>query len=197
MNSKLKLALVTAAFFTLVGVGAREAYANARPERMAQTPHDKNSASRTDQNKTAPGTGCSLLTIAMIEKVLGQPFPGNPKAENAMAMYGGASGWRCTYLKAGGSEGNIKVDFVIYEEASAAKAKQDFDKYSVAADDSKGKPSIGDSAYWVTPTRAESLIYVLKGKVHFSLGMRIGGNPATETQLKRVKDLAAAVAARI
>ena len=186
-NSKLKLALITGALLPIIGGGARMGYANAQPARMAQTQQNKNAVSTP---------GCSLLTPAMIAKVLGEPAPGNPEAEKTMPMYGNAGGWRCTY-KAQGSQGKIKIEFVVYEEASAAKAKQDFDKYSVAADDSKGKPSIGDSAYWVTPTRAEPLIYVLKGKVHFSLGTRIGGNPATEAQLKQVKDLATAVAARI
>ena len=62
-----------------------------------------------------------------------------------------------------------------------------FETYSVAADDSKGKPSIGDSAYWITNNKQEPYIYVLKGKVHFSIGMI----PANETQMKNLAGAAA------
>ena len=84
----------------------------------------------------------------------------------------------------------MRVDFSIYEEASAAEAKHTFDTYAIAADDAKGKPSIGDSAYWVTNNKQEPYIYVLKGRVHFSLGMI----PANETKLR---DLAGAAASGI
>jgi hypothetical protein len=79
---------------------------------------------------------------------------------------------------------------VVNVEASPAVAKHTFDTYSMAADDSAGKPSIGDSAYWDSTTKAEPQIHVLKGKVHYSVGMR----PANEKQLQ---DLAAAIAAGI
>jgi hypothetical protein len=77
----------------------------------------------------------------MLEKALGGSFRGDPPGK-AMPMYGGAEGSSCTYRSQG-----VRVDFAVYSEATAAKAKQDFDKYSIAADNSRGKPSIGDSAY--------------------------------------------------
>ncbi len=163
VNSKLTLALVLAAFFAFAATNARITSA-------------------------APAAdGCSMLTPAMIEKVLGGNLRGDPP-QKAMPWYGGASGWSCRYFSS--DRRDVRVDFIVYAEASTAKAKQDFDTYSIAADSSRGKPSIGDSAYWVTPTKQEPLIYVLKGKVRFSLGMR----PANEKQLK---DLATAVAAGI
>ncbi|HEV8047410.1 MAG TPA: hypothetical protein VGP35_06765 [Terriglobales bacterium] len=147
--------------------------------------------SRTDNNKAATATSCSLLTAGTIEKVMGQSLWGNPQARTAPPMYGGASGSSCTYIV-----GAVRIELTVYTEASSAKAKQDFDTYGLTANDSKGKPSIGDSAYWVEPhtsksSRDSSLsLFVLKGKVHFSIKM----TPANEKQLK---DLAAAAAAGI
>jgi hypothetical protein len=83
--------------------------------------------------------------------------------------------------------GGVRIDFTVYTEASSAEAKRQFEKYSVAADDSKGKPSIGDSAYWVTDAKQEPYLYVLKGKVHFSIGMRL----PNETQMKSLAVAAA------
>jgi hypothetical protein len=160
--------------------------ASANP-RVAKTEQNKTASSGTDDNKTTPAADCSLLTPAMLEKALGDSFRADSPMK-ALPMYGGASGWTCTYH--GRSPGGVRVDFSVYAETSPAKAKQDFDKYSVAADDSKGKPSIGDSAYWVSATKATLIIYVLKGNVHFSITM-----PSAKE--KQLQDLAAAVAARI
>lgn len=153
--------------------------------------------SRTDNNKTATATSCSLLTAATIEKVLGQSLWGNPKARTAPPMYGGAWGSSCSYIVEHENHGIVRIELTVYTEASSAKAKQDFDTYALTADASKGKPSIGDSAYWVkshaSSDRAldSSLdLFVLKGDVHFSIKM----TPMNEKQLK---DLAAAVAAGI
>jgi hypothetical protein len=186
MESKFSIVLITAALFIVIGDGVQMVSANPRLARVAQTQQTKTAPTGSD-NKTSPATDCSLLTPAMLEKVTGDSFRA-ASPEKALPMYGGASGWSCTYH--GGIPERVRVDFSIYSETSSAKAKQDFDKYAVAADDSKGKPSIGDSAYWVAITKKQLAIYVLKGKVHFSITM----NPANENQLK---DLAAAVAAGV
>ena len=186
MESKFNVVLIAAALFPLIGSGVQMASANPRLARVAQTQQNKTAATGTS-DKTSPATDCSMLTPAMLEKVVGDSFRGAPP-EKALPMYGGASGWSCTYH--GTSPGGVRVDFSVYAETSTAKAKQDFDRYGVAADDSKGKPSIGDSAYWVQPTKTTLSIFVLKGKIHFSITM----HPANEKQLK---DLAAAVAAGI
>jgi hypothetical protein len=186
MESKFNVVLITAALFLVIGGGVHMASANPRLARVAQTQQNKTAPTGTN-DKTSPATDCSLLTPAMLEKVIGVSFRG-ASPEKALPMYGGASGWSCTYH--GGIPERARIDFSVYAEASPAKAKQDFDRYAVAADDSKGKPSIGDSAYWVQPTKTTLSIFVLKGKVHFSITM----HPANENQLK---DLAAAVAAGI
>lgn len=160
MNLKLKMALITAALLLVIGSDARIAHAQG--------------------NKTASNSGCPLLTSAMVQKVLGQPVQSRP-AEKAMSMYGGAPGWRCTYRA-----GDVQIDFSVYTEASAQEAKREFDIYSAAADDSKGKPSIGDSAYWVVATKVTLYLYVLKGKVHFSIGM----SPPNEAQMKSLASAA-------
>jgi hypothetical protein len=184
MDSKFKLVLITAALFVVIGSGVHVASANPP---VAQTQQNKTTPSGTDNNKTASAPDCSLLTPTMLEKTIGDSFRADTP-QKALPMYGGASGWSCSYH--GTSPGGVRVDFAIYAEESAAKAKQDFDKYSIAADNSKEKPSIGDSAYWVAPTKITLSIFVLKGKIHFSISM----HPGNEKQLK---DLASTVAARI
>ena len=169
MNLKLKLALIAAALLLLIGTGSRMAHAQ---------------GNKGSGDKATSGSGCPLLTSAMVEKVLGQPVRSSP-AEKALSMYGGAPGWSCTYRG-----GGVRIDFSVYTEASAGEAKREFDTYSVAADDSRARPSIGDSAYWVTATKETLYLYVLKGKVHFSIGM----SPPNET---KQKDLASAAASAI
>lgn len=172
MNSKLKLMLMTAAILLFIGTDARMARAQG------------NTGASSSADKTASASGCPVLTSAMVEKVLGQPVQSSP-AHKALPMYDGASGWSCTYRG-----GGVRIDFTVYEEGSSAVAKHTHETYSVAADNSKDKPSIGDSAYWVTNAKQEPYLYVLKGKVHFSIGMR----PGNETQMK---NLAAAAASGI
>lgn len=148
MTSKLKLTLIPAAILLFMGTDAQMAHAQG--------------------NKPASGSGCPVLTSAMVEKVLGQKVQSSPAHETQSMYGGGASGWGCTYRA-----GDVRIDFAVYTEASPAEAKRQFEKYSIAADESKGRPSIGDSAFWVTDAKQEPYLYVLKGKVHFSIGMRL------------------------
>lgn len=168
MNLKFNLLFITAALLLFIGSDAQ----------IAPAQGNKNSPS---QNKPASQGGCSPLTTAMVEKVLGQHIATGP-AHKIMAMYGGASGCGCTYRAQ-----NVRIDLSIYDEASVAEAKKAFYTYAVAADESKGKPAIGDSAYWVTDAKQEPYLYVLKGKVHFSIGM----SPGNETKMKELAGAAA------
>lgn len=190
MESKVNVVLITAALFVVIGGGVQMASASPRLARAAQTQQNKTAPTGTD-NKTSPAADCSLLTPTMLEKVLGDSFRAD-SPEKALPMYGGASGSSCTYR----SRGGVRVDFSVYAETTAAKAKQDFDKYAIAADDSRGKPLIGDSAYWVEPTKQTLAIFVLKGKVHFSISVHFSIKMTTADE-KQLKDLAAAVAAGI
>ena len=174
MESKWNAAVITAALFAVLGSGVQMVSANPR-------------VAQAQQNKTSSATDCSVLSATTVGKILGGSFQGD-SPEKAMPMYGGAWGSSCKYHGAG--PGGARVDFAIYAEESSAKAKQDFEKYSVAADASKGKPSIGDSAYLVDINKKGLAIYVLKGKVHFSITM----NPANQKQLE---DLASEVAGHI
>ena len=185
MNSKLKLALFLCVlvFFTVNGEMME---ANAAPRRVAQG-QSKSSPSKTN-DKTASPPDCSLLTPAMIEKVLGQGVRVTD-THKAMPMYGGAWGWSCEYRGEG-----VHVDFVVYEEATSAKAKDDFDKLSIGADESAGKPSIGESAFWNNTDSTHPYLYVLKDKVYFLVSMS-GTKRGDEKQMRQTKNLAAAVAA--
>jgi|SRR5487761_706939 len=159
MNSKFKLLLIVAAFL-VTGVGStRSAYA-------------------------APqATGCSMLTPAQIQKVLGQPF-GAPKVGKWPPAYGKQPwGTECEYKSM--KTPDVKVTFIVYVEASPSEAKQTFDKLSMWFP-AKSKPAIGDSAY-IDRSHA---IHVLKGKVRYYISI----DPANE---KQAKDLATSIAGRI
>ncbi|MBV9182300.1 MAG: hypothetical protein JO356_13400 [Acidobacteria bacterium] len=183
MNLELRILLIPLTLLAFVGVGARITYGQVPLEQVAQT-------EKSDKTSQASANDCSLLTSAMIQKVLGQSVTAKPEAQKAPPMYGGEWGWNCTYHVGYANHGGVEVQFSIYTEATAAKAKQDFDTYSVAAEQSKGKPSIGDSAYWVQASDTDLILYVLKGKVHFSLAV-------TRAKEKQLADLASEVAARI
>lgn len=168
MNSTLKL-MLTAAILLFVGSDVRATWAQA----------NKSATDRT--SKTAQGSDCPVLTSAMVDKVMGEHL-NKDTVQQILPMYGGASGSGCTYHGPG-----VRIDFAVYTEASTAVAKRAFYTYSAAADESKGKPSIGESAYWVTDQKQEPYLYVLKGKTHFSIGMR----PGNETQMKSLASAAA------
>ncbi len=185
MRKAIKVIIAFLFAVVLVWDGAQRAHAQG----------NQGAPSGTDNNKAATATSCSLLTAGTIEKVLGKSLWGTPRARKAPPMYGGAWGWSCSYIVEHG--GIVRIELTVYTEASPAKAKQDFDTYAITADDSKGKPSIGDSAYWVKSHGSSDRVldsnrdlFVLKGNVYFNIRM----TPANEQQLK---DLAAAVAAGI
>ncbi|MHB8486441.1 MAG: hypothetical protein ACYDCM_12050 [Candidatus Acidiferrales bacterium] len=191
MNPRIKLDLMTAVLLTVIVSGTGMAHPKARPQRTAQTDAKKSDPSVAAGRKASPASGCSLLTPAMIEKATGQPFQGKSEGHKAMPMYtGGAWGSTCTY------HASMRIDFSIYAEASSAKAKDDFDKLAIGADDSKGRPAIGESAFWSNTDSGEPYVYVLKGKVYFLIGMG-GTKRGDENQMRQTKDLAAAIAARI
>lgn len=60
----------------------------------------------------------------------------------------------------------------------------------LAAGDSNGGPSIGDSTFRAPGERQEPYVYELKGKVHFIIGIN-GGKRANQKQLDQTKALAA------
>ena len=127
--------------------------------------------------------GCSMLTPAQIEKVLGQPF-GAPAETKALPAYGNQPwGSHCEYSSQKSS--NATVTFIVYVDASPSEAKQTFDKLAFWFRP-KSKPAIGDEAY----IDAQGAIHVLKGKVRYYISL----DPQNE---KQIKDLATSVAGRI
>lgn len=159
MNSKFRLVLIAAAFLTWGAASVRIAWAE------PQQP------------------GCSMLTPAQIQKVLGQPF-GAPTVTQAPPAYAKQSwGSNCRYSSEQGR--HVVVNFIVYVDASPSEARETFAKLSMWYS-AKSKPAIGNSAY----IDSDGAIHVLKGKVRFYISI----NPKDEKQLK---DLASAVATRI
>lgn len=125
MNSRFKFAVGFLALALLL-----LCHPNAWAQRTTQTPQNRSASSSTEVSKTASAYDCSLLTPAMIKKVLGDSFRAAPPRK-AMPMYGGAWGWSCHYFAL---DREAQVDFGVYAEASAAKAKHDFETLSIGAD---------------------------------------------------------------
>ncbi len=142
----------------------------------------------------APASGCALLPLSLVEEVIGSKFH-DPSESKAMPAYSGAWGSNCEFsrMEPFPQGQDTRVDFMVFVEASAAEAKTTFQKAAVFfTDHSKPAPSgLGDSAYWGVSDPDEPTIHVLKGKVHFQLGMMY---PPDKTKLLH---LAAALAGRL
>ena len=187
MNTKTAVGCIPTALLAWFVPSCTFAYAG-----VPHSQKDKKAPASAQTSKTAPTpVGCATLTSAALEKVLGQPFQEEPSETKSPPAYDGAWGWSCQYSsRKPASQGGVRVDLLIYEEASAAEAKQTFDKAAVFfIDSSKPKPSIGDSAYWQSTDKGLA-IHVLRGNVHFSFQIE----PSNEKQLN---DLATALAARL
>lgn len=127
---------------------------------------------------------CSPLSPVEIQKVLGQPF-GEPEQAQAPPAFGKQPwGTHCTYHSQKGT--NASVDFIIYNDASAAEAKQTFERLMMWFPAKSKPPGIGDSAY----IDSRGAIHVLKGKTRYFLS----ADPGDENHLK---DLASSVAAQL
>jgi hypothetical protein len=142
---------------------------------MPQTQQKQSTASSSDES------GCSLLPVTLLDKVLADSFQDPPLTTKVPPAYDGPWGSSCQYFsKPPFAKGHqTRVDFIVYVEASSAQAKETFDKVApFFTDKNKQKPSgVGDEAYW--DRTKEAKLHVLKGKVHYSLGMQ----PWDEKQL--------------
>lgn len=155
MNSKFKLMLIVVALL---------AGALASAQRLCAAP---------------PAAGCSLLTPAQIQRVLGQPF-GAPAESKALPAYAKQSwGSNCEYRS---QKGNATVTFIVYEDASPSEAKQTFEKLALWYQP-KSKPAVGDEAY----IDAHHAIHVVRGKVRFYVSL-------SSDNEKQATDLAAMIA---
>jgi hypothetical protein len=87
MNSKRTVVLITAALLLSIGGSAQKSYANPPTRLMAQAQRNQSSQGTTDKNKTVPAAGCSLLTPAMLETVVGRPFKDNSSGAKMPPAY--------------------------------------------------------------------------------------------------------------
>ncbi len=111
--------------------------------------------------KEPPSDLCSLLTPAQLEKTIGRPFTMAEKKAAPPAFRNQPEGMNCGFSST--NEGaQIHVTLIAYADASAAQAKENFDRLAMYFQP-KSKPAIGDSAY----IDGEGAIHVLKGKVRF------------------------------
>jgi hypothetical protein len=179
---------ISAALLACILFGLVSAFAGTPQTQQSQQSKTANSPSKN--NAGAARSGCALLPIALLAKTLGEPFDDDPVETKSPPAYKGAWGSACQFFSKLTKGHQTRVDFMVYVEASAADARQAHDKPAMIFEDkSKPRPSgIGDSAYWDSIDDEEPQIHVLKGKVHFSLGIQ----PANDKQLQ---NLAAAVAA--
>jgi hypothetical protein len=159
-----------------------------------QNQHSKQGSAPSQKKMETSAAGCSLLPISLLEKMFGEVFEDEPMETKAPPAYDGAWGTSCRFSpKPPFTRGHqTTVDFVIYTEASAAKAKQTFDQVAAfIKDKARTTPSgLGDDAYWGITDDEPAMLHVLKGKSHYSLELE----PANDSKLL---ELAAAVTGRI
>jgi len=126
-------------------------------------------------------SGCGLVPIALLDQTFGEKFDDPPLETKAPPAYDGAFGTNCQFFsKPPFARGHqTRVDFIVYQETSAAVAKSTFDKVAAfVTDKSKAAPHIGDEAYWAIKADEESWLHVLKGNTHFAMGMEPNGDAA-------------------
>lgn len=190
MKTKSGVVLISAILLAALAPGSVCSYAGM--PRAQQSQQARKVSAPNGTNKAASVNGCALLPISVLEKIVGERFQDQPMESKAPPAYDGAWGSSCKFFsKPPFAKGHqTSVDLLIYTEASAAEAKQTFDKAAVFfTNASKPKPSgIGDSAYWGVDDAPT--IHVLKGRVHYSLSV----DPANEPL---VLQLASALAAKL
>jgi len=190
MKRKSTVAVILGAIL-IFALGATLA-AYAEPPRIVRNQTTKKASATSTQTKTS-ASGCAVLPTSQLEKIVGERF-GEPQVGKMFPAYSdGASGSTCEFFsKPPFSKGHsTRIDLLIYTEASAAYAKQTFDKVApFFADSSKPKPGIGDESYWDDTQKKEPKLHVLKGKTHYSIGVE----PADE---KLILQLASAIAAKL
>ena len=126
-----------------------------------------------------PPSGCGLVPISLLEQTFGEKFDDAPLETKAPPAYDGAFGANCQFFsKPPFARGHqTRVDFIVYQEQSAAVAKDTFEKVAAfVTDKSKTAPHIGDATYWAVKSDEESWIHVLKGNTHFAMGMQPNGD---------------------
>jgi|GEM_PF-6741419 len=129
-----------------------------------------------------PPSGCGLVPVSLLEQTFGEKFDDAPLETEAPPAYDGAFGANCQFFsKPPFARGHqTRVDFIVYQEQSAAVAKDTFGKVAAfATERSKPAPHIGDATYWAIKNGEESWIHVLKGNTHFAMGMQ----PDSDTEL--------------
>ena len=144
---------------------------------------------------------CTVLPVAHVAKVIGQPFHIFSRGEIAPLAHGAAMGDGCNYMSAKplpGAKAPLEVWFVGYVESSptvARKAYTEWKAFLAKKGPIKSVSGIGDAAYRDT----NQALHVLKGKAHFDLGFQIGGVPwkVTPQTDHQERDLATWIAGRL
>jgi hypothetical protein len=140
--------------------------------------------------RSFPPDACSLLTPVQLERVLGQPFELSDRSLAPTSHPGQPPGRECDYTAQKGA--TRKVVFIAFVDASAAQARETYDKLTSWMAPKSKLPGLWDAAY-VDDNHA---IHVLKGKVRYYITIVPFGT-ATPEREKQLRDLADCVAARI
>lgn len=165
---------------------------------LAQDVEKYHSTTSESQSKSGSAEGCVLMPIPLLDKMFGEKFDDANSLldEKSPPPFDGSWGRHCEFRSAPpfakGHE--MELDFTVYVEASTAEAKQTFEKLAGFMEDkSKPAPSgLGDRAYWQSTDPKHLVLYVLRGKAHYS----VGGEPKDVSE-KQLIELARAVSAQL
>ena len=140
--------------------------------------------------KTFPPDTCSLLTPGQLERVLGQPFELSDRSLAPASHPGQPPGRECDYTAQKGA--TRKVVFIAFVDASAAQARETYDKLTSWLATKSRLSGLWDEAY----LDDNHAIHVLKGKVRYYISIVPFGAVTSEKE-KQLRDLAAIIAAQV
>jgi hypothetical protein len=120
---------------------------------------------------------CTVLPVARVGKIFGQPFHILSSGENAPQSHSSALGSQCNYLSRKpwpGAAAPLEVSLTVYVESSPAVARTVFaDNRAFLVKTSgptKAVAGLGDAAF----RDAHEALHVRKGKAHFDLIFQTG-----------------------
>ncbi len=127
---------------------------------------------------------CSLLPISHLEKVYEQPFGPVEKTTPPPATSNVTSATECDYNSQ--RKGQRKIVFIVFEDTSAAAAKENFHRFMTMFGTTGLLDNVGDLAY----TDSNQAIHVLRGRLRYYISVTpTNNNSEISTAAKRPGNL--------
>jgi hypothetical protein len=133
---------------------------------------------------------CSLLPVNHLEKVFEQPFGPVEKSTPPPATSNVSSATECDYYSQ--KRGQRKIVFIVFEDTSAAAAKENFNRFMTMFGTTGLVDGVGDLAF----TDSNQAVHVLRGKLRYYISVTPTGSNNQKSQ-QQLKGLATWVAEQL